>query len=143
MLYSSKPTYALVTLLRDLDKDSGFREAKSYTADPNRKAREQEQNWPEHEVRELGRIKPPKFLDFLIEMKPIPRVECRSYEAYMAQYLCWVFHIVNREILQRTLRAGGPQIVAKYLLRQLEAAPDQREHLRRFFEEWEGGVLLK
>jgi len=140
---------ALCNVLRDLDKVEGFRQAKDYTSNPERKAKERLQNWPE-QVKddpawgtELGRIDPDDALDAFIDGKAVDRSKSRSYERYMLQYLGWAKSIVDEDMLQLALHEGGPQTVAAYLLRQLKDVPEQRRRLFQDLETWKGGVLLR
>lgn len=139
---------ALCNILRDLDKVEGFREAKDYVGNPERKARERLQNWPQHVQRdplwgtELGRIDPEDALDSFCNGQAIDRSQSRSYERYMLQYLAWAFNIVQPEMLELALHEGGPQIVATYLLAQLEASPDQAARFAVKLQDWENGALL-
>lgn len=145
----SRGSFAMCVTLRDLDKLEGFRSAVDYTSNPERKAKERLQNWPE-QVRqdpawgtELGQIDPDRMLDLFAQSQPVPRAECRSYEAYMLQYLRWVFNIVHPEMLVITLREGGPQVVANYLLAQLKrGAPEQYARLLQCLLDWKDGALL-
>jgi hypothetical protein len=132
----SSGSFVLCTILRDCDKLDGFREAPDYTADPKRKAEERWQTWPEQAAKdsmwgtEMWQIVPVCLLDLFEQGQPIPRAECRSYEAYMLQYLRWVFNIVHPEMLAITLSEGEPQMVVRYLLSHLkQGAPDQHARL--------------
>ncbi|MCR4278956.1 MAG: hypothetical protein NUV81_03590 [bacterium] len=149
MVGNDRVALAFACMLRDLDKVEGFRDARSYTSDPERKARERVQNWPVEIAgdsdwgTELGRIDPASDLDLFMRGEAINRRTCRSFESYMLQYLMWALHIVQPEMLELALAEGGPQMVATYLLKQLEATPDQRSVLMRKLEEWNDGALLK
>lgn len=148
-MLKSPEALALANIIRDLDKAEGFREAMDYTANPERKAKERRTNWPGKIKNdpswgtELGCIDPQEALDEFEQNRAIDRRTCRSYEAYMLQYLAWVKSIVQPEMRKLALREGGPQIVAAYLLKQLEASPEQRGRLEKAFAAWNSGVLLQ
>ncbi len=151
---------ALANVLRDLDKVEGFRQAKSYTSDPERKARERLQNWPNQISKDPDWGKELQSIDYgecgddtltgLVDPlrlfsggRALDRSKCRSYEAYMLQYLAWAKNIVEPCMLDVALAEGGPQIVAAYLLRQIWLNPFQYEALRAELERWNGGALLR
>jgi hypothetical protein len=145
----SRGSFAMCTTLRDLDKVEGFRSAVDYTSNLTRKAKERLQNWPEQVKQdpawgtELGQIDPDRMLDLFEQGQPIPRAQCRSFEAYMLQYLRWTRDVVNPEMLAIALREGGPQIVAAYLLTQLkQGAPEQYARLLQYLLDWKDGALL-
>ncbi len=145
----SGESLALCGIVRDIDKVLGFQEAADYTGNQERKAKERLQNWlkqtgtdPEWGTA-LGRIDPVAFLTATPLEQPIDRQKCRSYEAYMLQFLKWFFGFARSEMQDVALHEGGPQTVAVYLLKQLEAAPDQRAHLFAVLGSYRGGVLLR
>ena len=148
MCGGSEESLSLCGAVRDIDKVLGFQEAADYTGNAERKAKERLQNWPKQVETdpgwgtELGRIDPAEFLMATPFEEPIDRQKCRSYEAYMLQFLKWFPGFARTEMQDVALHEGGPQIVAGYLLRQLEAVPDQRAHLLAMLESYRGGVLL-
>lgn len=149
MCGGSEESLALCGIVRDIDKVLGFQDAGDYTGNAERKAKERLQNWPKQIEAdpawgtELGMISPISFLlDTPLE-QPIDRQKCRSYEAYMFQFLKWIFGFARTEMQDVALHEGGPQIVAAYLLKQLENAPVQREHLYAKLSAWRNGALLK
>ncbi len=80
---------------------------------------------------------------YQIYEQPIDRLKCRSYEAYMLQFLKWFFGFARTEMQQVALHEGGPQNVAAYLLRQLEATPEQRDRLNAVLTAYGNGALLR
>jgi hypothetical protein len=157
MCGGSVESLGLSGIVRDIDRVLGFHDAVDYTSNPERKAKERMQNWgirvtgdPSKGIApdeawgtELGCIDPAHFLLDTPFEKPINRLQCRSYEAYMLQFLKWVPQITSEPMMQVVLHEGGPQVVAAYLLKQLEQAPEQREHLLRELESYLGGALLR
>ncbi|TAL19985.1 hypothetical protein EPN90_01925 [Patescibacteria group bacterium] len=149
MCGGSEESLALCGIVRDIDKVLGFQDAADYTGNPERKAKERLQNWPKQIETdlawgtELGRVDPAEFLTATSLEVPIDRQKCRSYEAYMLQFLKWFFGFVRPEMQEVALNEGGPQIVAAYLLRQLEATPEQREQLHVMLKTYRNGVLLR
>ena len=61
----------------------------------------------------------------------------------MLQFLKWLFGFARTEMQDVALHEGGPQTVAGYLLKQLEATPDQRAHLLAMLKSYRGGALLR
>lgn len=118
-------SWPLTTLLRDLDKRAGFRKARAYTEDDAEKARQAEANWPRERRSDpswgmqMGRVDPPELLLSFLGRETLPRHRCRSYEAYMLQYLAWIFDVQHDEILAWIVEEDGPRIVLAYLRRQL------------------------
>ncbi|KKU02660.1 MAG: hypothetical protein UX06_C0053G0003 [Candidatus Giovannonibacteria bacterium GW2011_GWA2_45_21] len=149
MCGGSEESLALCGIVRDIDKVLGFQEAADYTGNPERKAKERLQNWLKQTETdlgwgtELGRIDPAAFLMATPLEQPIDRQKCRSYEAYMLQFLKWLFGFARTEMQDVALHEGGPQTVAGYLLKQLEATPDQRAHLLAMLKSYRGGALLR
>lgn len=131
-LGGDRTAWALTALLRDLDKRAGFKSATRYTGDAAFKEKQAAANWPERRGEdpawgtEMRSIDPPELLETFERREPLPRPRCRSYEAYMLQYLAWVFDIQHPELLALTLEEGGPAIVLDYLLRQLPDAESVR-----------------
>lgn len=70
----------------------------------------------------------------------LPRAECRSYEAYMLQFLAWTFDIVHEEVLRRALLRGGPIVVRNYIDRRLKGSP-QRRRFRAALAGWRNGLM--
>lgn len=147
-----KPAHALTGLVRDLDKMSGYDDAKRYTADEvfrrkqihsnYRTHRKQDPTWGE----ERGCIDPPQMLDTFLSGNALERRACKSYEAYMLQYLAWMFDIQNAEVLDLCIAQGGPKIVLDYILTQLAAENGDKEQYNRLFEwaaSWKGGILAR
>lgn len=140
---------ALCNFLRDVDKVTGFDDALRYTQDEAHKATQRLQNWAEQIVddaawgTEMGRIDPAEAIDDFVAGIAINRAKCRSWEAYMLQYLTWIISIVLEEMREIALARGGPQIVAAYLLRQLLGNHAQYSRLHNFLENWRGGILLR
>ncbi|OGG36730.1 hypothetical protein A2110_00135 [Candidatus Jorgensenbacteria bacterium GWA1_54_12] len=139
----------LAKTLRDLDKVEGFRATAAYVGNPERKATERLQNWPDRLAgdpewgTELRRIDPPAMLNLFEREEVIPRRECRSYETYMLQFLAWVFQITQPEMLDIALSERGPQQVVTYLLDQLCASQEQRDLLLAKLVMWHNGRLLE
>jgi hypothetical protein len=143
----NEAVWALATVVRDIDKCEGFEQAAWYTADEANKEKQRHQNWPEQiktdEIwgKEMGRIDPPEMLEIFERHELLPRVKCRSYEAYMLQFLAWTFDIVHPEILKRTLGTGGPIVVRDYIDRRLADEPEQRIRFRTALRNWRRGLM--
>ncbi|TAK05225.1 hypothetical protein EPO33_04600 [Patescibacteria group bacterium] len=135
-LGGDRAAWALMTLLRDLDKRVGFQSAERYTADEAYKVAQAKANWPERRAvdplwgTEMGRIDPPEMVAAFLRGEALERSRCRSYEAYMLQYLAWLFDVVHQEVLDLILAENGPMIVRDYLTRQLTAAcPEEAQQI--------------
>lgn len=143
----NEAAWALATVVRDIDKCEGFTQAEWYTANEDTKEKQRHQNWPEQIKgdpewgKEMGRIDPPEMLEIFERHELLPRVKCRSYEAYMLQFLAWTFDIVHPEILKRTLKSGGPLVVRDYIDRRLADNPAQRQRLRDALTNWRDGLM--
>ncbi len=139
--------WALATVVRDIDKCEGFEQARRYTEDRANMEKQRHQNWPEQIAEddawgtEMGKIEPIEMLDIFERHELLPRVKCRSYEAYMLQYLAWTFDIVHPEILKRAVAAGGPIIVRDYIDRRLADNPEQRLRFRLALQGWRCGLM--
>lgn len=145
-----KASYALTCLLRDFDKLTGFDDAAKYTADEDFKRKQIETNFSTQRKDdptwgdEKGKIVPETMLDTFIDGKALVRRDCQSYEAYMAQYVAWIFDIQNDETLELAIKRGGPLTVFNYLLAQTKTgAPEQYARLKAWAETWRGGLLLR
>ena len=135
--------WALATLLRDFDKKLRFKEAESYTQDQKRKHREIEANWPQQRQNdpiwgeEKEAIVPAELLESFERHQLLDRNACQSYEAYMLQYLAWVFDVVNPEVLTLIVQERGPAIVLQYLQHQLNVnQPDQYERISQVMRDF-------
>jgi hypothetical protein len=139
--------WALATLVRDIDKAENFEQTHSYLEDAAYKESVRRHDWPEQLKTdpdwgtEMRCIDPARLLENFARHTLLPRSECRSYEAYMLQFLAWVFDIVHPEILAHVLNGGGPQKVRDYIDRQLEHSPAQRRYFRAALTDWRGGLL--
>lgn len=148
MVGGVEEAHAVCCIVRDLDKLVGFREARDYTGNTERKRKERIQNWPKQVQddpdwgTELGKIDPYEFLFDTPFEQPIDRQKCRSFEAYMLQFLKWLPGFASSEMQALALREGGPQIVAAYLMNQLADTPAQSKHLLAMLESWNAGALL-
>jgi len=88
---------AVTWLLRDADKLATFREkTQGYLFDKEEKRRQIKANG-------LGgekfAIEPSRLLDEFANQRPISRDQCDSYEAYMLQFLSWIFDVNFVEVL--------------------------------------------
>ncbi|MEO5927939.1 MAG: hypothetical protein ABIO72_04420 [Patescibacteria group bacterium] len=144
-----KATHALICLLRDFDKMTGYENALKYVSDEEFKQKQIDTNFSVQRKSdptwgdEKGKIDPETMLDTFLAGKALVRDDCQSYEAYMLQYLAWVFDIQNREVLEISIKNGGPKHVLTYLLLQLaHGAPEQHERLMAWAETWQDGILL-
>lgn len=139
--------WALATLVRDIDKAENFEQTYSYLEDASYKESLRHHDWPEQIKtdpewgREMGRIDPPEMLDVFERHQLLQRRQCRSYEAYMLQFLAWTFDIVHPEILKRTLASGGPIVVRDYIDRRLADEPEQRIRFRTALRNWRRGLM--
>ncbi len=68
---------------------------------------------------EQGRINPPEVLEAFRKHEPIPRDKCRSYEAYMLQYLSWIFDLNLSDSLQASVSSGMISKTLRYLKSRL------------------------
>lgn len=145
----SEATCALTSLVRDMDRVSGYEDALRYTGEAEFKERQRRANFARQMESdpsfgaEKRRILPERHLDAFLAYGFIPRDECASYEAYMLQYLSWIYQLTNPEIADLAAASGGPKIVLKYLLEQLaDESEDQRKRLLDWAASWRDGILF-
>lgn len=151
-LGGDRAAHALTGIVRDFDKMAGFLNAESYVSDPAFKRRQIETNFQTQRKsdptwgEEKGHIEPASMLDDFLADKALVRRDCQSYEAYMLQYLAWLFDIQNEEILKICVEGGGPRLVLDYLFDRLlilQASTNQFHRLFDWAKTWEGGLLLR
>jgi hypothetical protein len=123
-LENNEAAYALLTLLRDLDKAAGFEKGEKYVSDEGEKARQIVVN----NLRgETGTIDD-NLLARAESGKLINRKDCVSYEDFMLQLLCWRFDIQNPEIWEWIVRNGWARPVVGYLENKLTGVQLRRFH---------------
>lgn len=134
--------FAVTGCIRDLSKVAALNgEVRDYTENPARKELENQRNF-KGQCPERGCILPESWVFDLPLTTPVNRQLSGSYEAYMLQFIKWTFGFMIEELQDAAIAVGGPKILAQYLLRQLEATPDQRAKLLEMLQEWRGGILL-
>jgi len=138
----SEEALGLCGVVRDIDRVVAFNhDVDSYLYDEDRKIRERRQNFNGGSP-EMGCIAPTEFLMDTPFPQAINRQQCQTYEAYMLQFLKWLPNFMRQDMQDMAIAGGGPQKIAKYLLQQLEATPEQRAKLLTDLQEWRGGILL-
>jgi hypothetical protein len=143
MCDGSEEALGICGVVRDFDKVVAMNhEARDYTQNEERKLAERRQNFG-GECPEMGRIEPAEFLLEVPFTTLIDRQACKSYEAYMLQFLKWLFGFMREDMQDMAIAGGGPQILANYLLRQLANTPDQHAKLLAELQSWRGGILLQ
>jgi hypothetical protein len=155
--------YALVQLLRDLDKLELFRgKAKKYTEDLAEQARQRLANWEKELFFDpawglpMYRFDPPCMFwsDFLSE-RTLDRQQVRSYECFMILFLGMLNDINLPEVLEILRESGVTNIVYAYIVRQLQSGAEhlalrserieagrQLDAFQEFAKTWIGGILL-
>lgn len=111
-----KKKYFYTCLLRDIDKLSLFRnKTDRYLFDPKEKTAQTKLN---HLEGEQHLINPPIALETFGKFQTIQRGECLSYEAYMLQYLAWVFDIKLKTVLEEVVKIGAIEKILQYFREQ-------------------------
>ncbi len=142
---------ALIGIVRDIDRVSGFKDAIRYTREKEFKRKQIAANWPKQRAidptfgEEKGQIEPEGLLEIFLAGEAIVRDLCASYEAYMLQFLGWLLQLQNPEAIFLALATGGPQIVLRYILGRLRKRRrwDQYQRLLKWAKAWQGGALLR
>lgn len=112
-----KLKYFFTSILRDVDKLSIFRnKTDKYLDDEEEKKKQVEVNNVEGEK---GTIDPPDLLQTFARREMIDRSKCRSYEAFMLQYLAWIFDFNLKISLEQTLQIGAVNKILYYFKQQL------------------------
>ena len=142
---ASVAALSLLAIVRDFDKLAGFGAdaARRYVDDEKYKKAQIEANWADWRKvdptwgNEKGRIEPAYMVIQFERRQLLDRSQCQSYEAYMLQYLAWLFDISSPQIVETILRDGGPQIVMDYLRKQLaNTSPEQLDRIEKTFDEF-------
>lgn len=134
-----KYKYIFTCLLRDMDKLSTFaNRTDGYLTDEINKKKQAEVNKlnfdPEHPTAEWGVIDPPELIDTFISNQVIARGTCRSYEAYMLQYLAWIFDINLKAMVGEAINTGVVSKILKYFEKQLPE--DQYSRIKQSTSEY-------
>ena len=129
---------ALAGLLRDMDKrgnltggaerfvsDQAFKQLQIKTHFVTE--RKTDPTWGD----EKRAIVPESLLSQFAQRQTLKWPECQSYEAYALQFLAWIFDFNNQDILELTMREGGPRTLMSYLTDQLAADNPQQLQLIR------------
>lgn len=134
-----KIAFWLLSILRDFDKRETFRKDKAlrYVSDKDYKRKQIKANWsPGFNKGETNSIEPKSLINDFQRRESLNRGKCESYEAYMLQYLSWVFDVSNPNILREILDEGGPKIVLDYLEKQLDPDSDSFKRIKKAYEEF-------
>lgn len=111
-----KKKYFYTCALRDVDKLALFRnKTDSYLFDADEKRAQAKLN---HLQGELKEINPSTVLETFTRFQPIKREECVSYEAYMLQYLGWLFDIKLKPVLEEVVKIGAIEKILRYFREQ-------------------------
>lgn len=151
-LDGNRAAHALTGLIRDLDKISSFDVADRYVHDKEFKRQRIETNFVTQRKLnptwgdEMGRIEPRRMLTEFLDGRALVRRDCQSYEAYILQFLAWLFDIQNDEVLEICMERGGPRILLDYLLERMTSAngdQGQATRLAEWAKTWKNGLLLR
>jgi hypothetical protein len=109
--------YFFLAFLRDMDKLALFRNKTArYLWDDGEKTRQMAVNGLEGE---MGRIEPREILSQFAQRQLIEHRLCRSYEAYMLQFLAWIFDLKLRLALEEVIKIGAVEQLLRYFEKQL------------------------
>lgn len=112
-----KIEYFYTSALRDLDKIGVFKgKTELYLFDQDEKNK---QNTLGGFDGEQNSIQPPELLTEFTEGHMIDRKKCRSYEAYMLQFLAWMFDLNLKDSLHAVVQSGAVGKLLHYFERQL------------------------
>lgn len=73
----------------------------------------------EHPTAEWGMIDPPELIDVFMSNQAITRGDCRSYEAFMLQYLAWIYDINLKSMVGEAINTGVVNKLLDYFKEQL------------------------
>lgn len=121
---ADKYKYVFTCLLRDMDKLSTFaNRTEGYLFDEVNKKKQAEVNKlsfdKEHPAAEWGIIDPPELVDIFASGQAIARGACKSYEAFMLQYLAWIYDINLRSMIGEAINTGVVSKILDYFNKQL------------------------
>lgn len=131
--------FALTALIRDLDKVSIFRnKTQVYLHDEEEKERQgvvlRRLN-PDYRG-EAGSIEAARYLTEFQEWRTLDRTELLTYEAYMLQYLAWIFDLNLKVSLEAVVKCGAIHSLLIYFNEQV---PDHYWAITRTTEEYLAG----
>jgi hypothetical protein len=113
-----KLKYFYLSIVRDFDKFDNFaRKVDHYVA--SKEARRKQIDAHDFLEQEQGKIKPSKLLKNFQKQQTLIKDEVRSFEAFMLQFLAWIFDINLEVVLKETVACGGPEKLLNYLNKQL------------------------
>lgn len=117
-----KQKYFYTCALRDIDKLALFRnKTDRYLFDGAEKTAQTKLN---NLQGEQATINPSAVLETFGQFQPIRRDGCISYEAYMLQYLAWVFDIKLKSVLEEVIKIGSIEKILRYFREQ--SIPDDQ-----------------
>ncbi len=137
--FSSSEAWAVCCVVRDFDKSQGFDSALAYTADRENMQGHAKANRLLHTTSnptaETGAIDTlpgnPDVLGEFLSGRTITRAHCASYEAFMLQYLAWLYDFNVVEVREKVIVDGGPGIVLSYLRTRLGSTSDVYKAIAR------------
>jgi len=110
--YIEKIQYAFVCFVRDIDKLSLFvNKTDQYLSDKKTKAEQMQVNRLNGEQ---GTIEPLALLDTFTQYKSIDRTQCKSYEAFMLQFLAWIYDVNVKAVLEQIVQSGAVEQLLSY-----------------------------
>lgn len=122
-----KQKYFYTCTLRDVDKLALFRnKTDRYLFDVKVKAAQAKVN---NLLGEQNIINPSAIIETFGEFQAIKRGECVSYEAFMLQYLAWIFDIKLRPVLEEVVRVGAIEKILRYF-REQRIPDDQYQRIK-------------
>ena len=114
---TEKIKHAFTCLVRDIDKLSLFvHNTDKYLSDEKTKAGQIQMNNLEGEQ---GMIKPVALLDDFTKYKIIDRTRCQSYEAFMLQFLAWIYDVNVKKVLKQIVQSGAVEKLLEYFKNHL------------------------
>jgi len=63
---------------------------------------------------EQGTIEPLALLDTFTQYKSIDRTQCKSYEAFMLQFLAWIYDVNVKAVLEQIVQSGAVEQLLSY-----------------------------
>ena len=116
---TDKQKQVLVSAIRDIDKFTNFQYLTDrYLRDEEYKQGQVLANKLDPKG-EMGRIEPVSQLRQFLAGGTLLRAECRSYEAYMLQYLAWIYDVNFGHTLNEIVRTGAVDNLLAYFYQQL------------------------
>lgn len=108
-------------IFRDSDKLALFRDrTDAYLKDEGEKIKQTQVN---NLIGETGKIEPEELTKTFSEFYTIDRSKCKSYEAFMLQYLAWIFDLNLKTSLKEAVDCGAIPKILNYFKKSL--SPEQ------------------